>query len=126
VDSTQSGVDSITRSLALEWGADYDIRVNGIAPGTIGETPAMKKLAAEKMGKELRELMPLIKFGEKWDVAMAAIYLASNAGWKMRRSSLLFQPYLSQDQVPSISLSEGYVALPIVVFIASKVDKEVT
>ncbi|RWR88530.1 peroxisomal 2,4-dienoyl-CoA reductase [Cinnamomum micranthum f. kanehirae] len=30
----QAAVDSITRSLALEWGTDYDIRVNGICTRT--------------------------------------------------------------------------------------------
>jgi 2,4-dienoyl-CoA reductase [(3E)-enoyl-CoA-producing], peroxisomal len=73
-------VDSITRSLALEWGTDYDIRVNGIAPGPIHGTPGLRKLAPEEMGIGSRELMPLFKFGEKWDIAMAALYLASDAG----------------------------------------------
>lgn len=63
--------------MALEWGADYDIRVNGIAPGPIDDTAGMSKLAP----KETRELMPLYKLGEKWDIAMAALYLASDAGW---------------------------------------------
>lgn len=35
--SAKAGVDSITRSLALEWG-DFGIRVNGIAPGPIKDT----------------------------------------------------------------------------------------
>jgi len=73
-------VDSITRSLALEWGADYDIRVNGIAPGPIQDTPGMRKLAPEEMSKGRRETTPLFKLGEKWDIAMAALYLASDAG----------------------------------------------
>jgi peroxisomal 2,4-dienoyl-CoA reductase len=30
--AAKAGVDSITRSLASEWG-DFNIRVNGIAPG---------------------------------------------------------------------------------------------
>ena len=33
----QAAIDSITRSLALEWGY-YGIRVSGIAPGWIGDT----------------------------------------------------------------------------------------
>ncbi|KAK3143721.1 hypothetical protein QOZ80_4AG0304110 [Eleusine coracana subsp. coracana] len=80
VSAAKAGVDSITRSLALEWGTDYDIRVNGIAPGPIGDTPGLRKLAPEEMGKGSREMMPLFKFGEKWDIAMAALYLACDAG----------------------------------------------
>jgi len=40
----------------------------------------MRKLAPEEMSKEKRETMPLFKLGEKWDIAMAALYLASDAG----------------------------------------------
>ncbi|KAK8449615.1 hypothetical protein SEVIR_7G246900v4 [Setaria viridis] len=80
VSAAKAGVDSITRSLALEWGTDYDIRVNGIAPGPIQDTPGMRKLAPEEMSKGRREMTPLFKLGEKWDIAMAALYLGSDAG----------------------------------------------
>lgn len=76
----QAAVDSITRSLALEWGTDYDIRVNGIAPGPIADTTGMSKLVPEETNRKAREAMPLYKLGEKWDCAMAALYLASDAG----------------------------------------------
>ncbi|RWW62879.1 hypothetical protein BHE74_00029983 [Ensete ventricosum] len=75
-----AAVDSITRSLALEWGTDYDIRVNGIAPGPIADTPGMRKLAPGEMQSKSREYRPLYKLGERWDIAMAALYLASDAG----------------------------------------------
>ncbi|XP_008798217.1 peroxisomal 2,4-dienoyl-CoA reductase [Phoenix dactylifera] len=80
VSAAKAAVDSITRSLALEWGTDYDIRVNGIAPGPIEGTPGLRKLSPEEMKPKTREYMPLFKFGEKWDIAMAALYLASDAG----------------------------------------------
>jgi peroxisomal 2,4-dienoyl-CoA reductase len=75
----QAAVDSITRSLALEWGTDYNIRVNGIAPGPIEDTAGTSKLGPEEMMSS-RQHMPLFKLGEKWDIAMAALYLASDAG----------------------------------------------
>ncbi|RRT77980.1 hypothetical protein B296_00027745 [Ensete ventricosum] len=77
---SSAAVDSITRSLALEWGTDYDIRVNGIAPGPIADTPGMRKLAPGEMQSKSREYRPLYKLGERWDIAMAALYLASDAG----------------------------------------------
>ncbi|TVU15770.1 hypothetical protein EJB05_39308 [Eragrostis curvula] len=80
MSAAKAGVDSITRSLALEWGTDYDIRVNGIAPGPIKDTPGMRKLAPKEMNERFEELEPLFKYGDKWDIAMAAIYLASDAG----------------------------------------------
>lgn len=75
----QAAVDSITRSLALEWGTDYNIRVNGIAPGPIEDTAGASKLGPKEMMSS-RQHMPLFKLGEKWDIAMAALYLASDAG----------------------------------------------
>lgn len=70
----------MTRNLALEWGTDYDIRVNGIAPGPIGDTAGMSKLAPDEISNKSKDYMPLYKLGEKWDIAMAAVYLASDAG----------------------------------------------
>ena len=66
--------------MALEWGTDYDIRVNGIAPGPIKDTPGVSKLLPQEIISKAREEQPLYKFGEKWDIAMAALYLASDAG----------------------------------------------
>ncbi|XP_021901439.1 peroxisomal 2,4-dienoyl-CoA reductase [Carica papaya] len=80
VSAAKAAVDSITRSLALEWGSDYDIRVNGIAPGPIGDTPGMSKLAPKEIDGKARESMPLYNLGEKWDIAMSALYLVSDAG----------------------------------------------
>jgi len=80
VSAAKAAVDSITRSLALEWGTDYDIRVNSIAPGPIRGTPGMDKLAPEEIPNDARFKQPLYRMGEKWDIAMAAVYLASNAG----------------------------------------------
>ncbi|KAH7528082.1 peroxisomal 2,4-dienoyl-CoA reductase [(3E)-enoyl-CoA-producing] [Ziziphus jujuba] len=80
VSAAKAAVDATTRNLALEWGTDYDIRVNGIAPGPIGDTPGMSKLAPDEINNNARDYIPLYKLGEKWDIAMAALYLASDAG----------------------------------------------
>lgn len=66
--------------MALEWGTDYDIRVNGIAPGPIADTTGMRKLGPDEINSD-RVDMPLYKLGEKWDIAVAALYLTSEAGW---------------------------------------------
>lgn len=39
-------MDSLTRSLALEWGA-FGVRVNGIAPGPIGGTAGVRSIRAQ-------------------------------------------------------------------------------
>ncbi|GAB2209335.1 hypothetical protein Droror1_Dr00026545 [Drosera rotundifolia] len=89
VSAAKAAVDAITRNLALEWGTDYDIRVNGIAPGPIADTPGMSKLAPEEIESKHREIMPLYKFGERWDIAMAALYLASDAGKYVNGTTLV-------------------------------------
>ncbi|KNA25348.1 hypothetical protein SOVF_007420 [Spinacia oleracea] len=80
VSAAKAAVDATTRNLALEWGTDYDIRVNGIAPGPISDTPGMSKLVPEEITNKSMDHMTLYKLGEKWDIAMAAVYLASDAG----------------------------------------------
>lgn len=80
VSAAKAAVDATMRNLALEWGTDYNIRVNGIAPGPIGDTPGMSKLAPTEINSKARDYMPLYKLGDKWDIAMAALYLTSDAG----------------------------------------------
>lgn len=82
VSAAKAGVDSLTRSLALEWGGD-GIRVNGVAPGPIAGTAGMSKLMPGSSDEE-REAsaaaeIPLGRMGRKWDIAMGVLYLASPA-----------------------------------------------
>lgn len=77
--AAKAAVDSITRSLALEWGR-HKIRVNGIAPGPIEGTAGLSKLAPGKDGTDLAsETIPLGRLGKKWDIAMSVVFLASPA-----------------------------------------------
>jgi peroxisomal 2,4-dienoyl-CoA reductase len=76
----QAAVDSLTKNFALEWGTDYGIRCNCIAPGPIAGTPGMDKLNPEEAKVSAQKIIPLGRMGEKWEIAMAAIYLSCNAG----------------------------------------------
>lgn len=87
VSAAKAAIDSLTRSLALEWGTDYGIRVNGIAPGPIKDTPGMQKLAPEEAGDEHH--IKKDSWGEKWDIAMAAVFLASDAGRHINGATLV-------------------------------------
>ncbi|KAL4579636.1 hypothetical protein LXL04_015791 [Taraxacum kok-saghyz] len=89
VSAAKAAVDAITRNLALEWGTDYDIRVNGIAPGPISDTPGMRKLGPDEINSTIRDVQPLFKLGEKWDIAVAALYLASDAGKYVNGTTLI-------------------------------------
>ncbi|KAK9804870.1 hypothetical protein WJX72_009287 [[Myrmecia] bisecta] len=76
--AAKAAVDSITRSLALEWG-QFGVRVNGVAPGPIAGTAGMAKLAPgaeEAMEAEVARQIPVGRMGSKWDIAMACVFLA--------------------------------------------------
>lgn len=78
VCAAKAGIDALTLNLAVEWGKD-GIRVNGIAPGPIGDTEGMKRLAPGEAGEKLKKTIPLGRFGMTDDIGMAAVFLASSA-----------------------------------------------
>lgn len=77
--AAKSAVDSMTRTLALEWGID-GVRVNGIAPGPIADTPGMAKLAPGIDGKVVQDMIaegiPIGRLGRGFDIGMAAVFLS--------------------------------------------------
>ncbi|CEG49275.1 peroxisomal-dienoyl [Plasmopara halstedii] len=81
--AAKAAVDSITRSLALEWG-QFGIRVTGVAPGPIADTTGLVKLGGdmegEKMDKVLARSIPVGRIGTKTDIAAAVLYLVSPVG----------------------------------------------
>ncbi len=78
VSAAKAGVDALTLNLAAEWGKD-GIRVNGIAPGPIGDTEGMKRLAPGEAGEKLKRQIPLGRFGSVEDIGLAAVFLSSSA-----------------------------------------------
>jgi len=78
--AAKASVDSMTRSLALEWGK-YGIRTNGIAPGPIADTEGMARLSGneDKNLKEIGTSTPLKRLGSVVDIAETALFLASPA-----------------------------------------------
>lgn len=78
VSAAKAGVDALTLNLAAEWGHD-GIRVCGIAPGPIGDTEGMKRLAPGEAGEKLKKAIPLGRFGSLEDIGMAAVFLSSSA-----------------------------------------------
>jgi 2,4-dienoyl-CoA reductase [(3E)-enoyl-CoA-producing], peroxisomal len=78
--AAKAAVDSLTRSLALEWG-EYEIRVVGISPGPIKDTPGTTKLApgmsSEEVDGLIGEGIPLGRMGEAIEIGHAAVFLSS-------------------------------------------------
>jgi len=76
--AAKAGVDSLTRTLAVEWGP-YGIRVNGIAPGPIEGTEGVKRLTNEQSRESALKNCPLGRLGTTDDIANASLYLVSDA-----------------------------------------------
>jgi NAD(P)-dependent dehydrogenase (short-subunit alcohol dehydrogenase family) len=77
VCAAKAGIDQITRTLAIEWGA-HGVRVNAIAPGPIEGTEGMKRLASSPEAHQAwTESVPLKRFGTTQDIARAALWLCS-------------------------------------------------
>lgn len=78
--TSKGGVIALTRAMALSHARDH-VRVNCIVPG-----PVFTPMVAERITKEVRERRRLATAlqteGTAWDVAWAAVYLASDeARW---------------------------------------------
>jgi peroxisomal 2,4-dienoyl-CoA reductase len=77
--AAKAAVDSVTRTLALEWGP-LGVRVNAIAPGPIAGTEGMERLAPPgEFREKLVAQIPLRRFGAIDEIAQVAVFLASDA-----------------------------------------------
>jgi peroxisomal 2,4-dienoyl-CoA reductase len=76
--AAKAGVDALTRNLAVEWGPA--IRSVAIAPGPIGDTEGMKRLAPGDFGERMKARVPLRRFGTIDEIANTAVFLRSSAG----------------------------------------------
>ncbi|CAM3965787.1 SDR family oxidoreductase [Shewanella aquimarina] len=77
VSAAKAGVDMLTKSLALEWGAE-GIRVNSIVPGPISGTEGFNRLApSEALQAAVAQSVPLKRNGSTDDIANAVMFIAS-------------------------------------------------
>ena len=75
VAAAKMGVDSLTRSCAVEWGPK-GIRVNGVAPGSIEDTEGRARFDQISDGSSGS---PLGRHGTRQDIANAVLFLVSDA-----------------------------------------------
>jgi 3-oxoacyl-[acyl-carrier protein] reductase len=74
--TAKGGVSTLTKGLAKEL-AQYNIRVNAIAPGVI-TTPFHDQYSTTEMREKMITQVPLGREGKPEEIAGAALYLASD------------------------------------------------
>lgn len=75
VCAAKAGVDMLTRTLAIEWGAE-GIRVNGVMPGAVDETEGMARLAPTQSDRDrLARRIPLGRLGSRDEIAETVLFL---------------------------------------------------
>lgn len=79
VCAAKAGIDMLMRVLAMEWGG-AGVRLNSIAPGPIGDTEGMRRLASnEEARAAVERAIPLGRWGTKDEIADVALFLSSPA-----------------------------------------------
>lgn len=80
--SSKGSVEMITKGAALEL-AEYDIRVNAVAPGFtatgLGEESADDRIERVEKNEEIPKPVPLGRIGHPDDIAAGVLFLASDA-----------------------------------------------
>lgn len=76
--AAKAGVMSLTRTLAIEWGTQYGIRVNAIAPGAIERTGGADRLwESEAAAQRTLDSIPLKRLGKPEEIAELAAFIMS-------------------------------------------------
>lgn len=81
--TSKAGVNALTQHIAIE-NAAYGIRANAILPGLMDTPMAINRRSQERgvspdlIREERNQLVPLKRMGSAWDVANAAVFLASS------------------------------------------------
>lgn len=80
--ASKAGVHALTRTIAVQYAAQ-GIRANAVMPGLIDTPMAMEGISTalgidkETLRRARESAVPMQRMGEAWDVAYAALYLAS-------------------------------------------------
>jgi NAD(P)-dependent dehydrogenase (short-subunit alcohol dehydrogenase family) len=86
--AAKAGIAKLTRDLALEW-AGSGVRVNAVAPGPIGDTEGMRRLAPGDAEAMVKRRVPLGRYGTIDEVCDAVLFLVSRAGAYVTGATIL-------------------------------------
>jgi len=104
--AAKAGIDSLTRTLAAEWGR-YAIRVNGVAPGPTDGTEGVRRLTSDASLGAAIEKCPLRRLTSIDDVSNAVVFLCSSAASFVTGVTLVVDGglWLHSDRIASSLLS---------------------
>ena len=88
---SKAGIVAMTKSLAAEWGS-AGIRLNAVGPGPFPTEGAWERLSPPGMDleEEMRERIPLRRFGEPEELANLAVFLLSDLSSYMNGAFLTY------------------------------------
>ena len=79
VSAAKAGIDAFMRTCANEWGP-MGIRANCVAPGPIGDTEGMRRLApTPELAQKVKNRVPMRRYGEIVEIADTCLFLVSDA-----------------------------------------------
>ena len=78
VAAAKTGVNSLTRTCAVEWGPK-GIRANAVAPGAVADTEGLSRFASVSQGDGDGSPAPVGRTGTKRDIANTVLFLVSEA-----------------------------------------------
>ena len=78
VAAAKTGVNSLTRTCAVEWGP-FGIRVNAVAPGSIGGTEGVRRFAAAVRAGDDSPTNPVGLMGHGFDIAYCVMFLCTES-----------------------------------------------
>ncbi|MFO1037000.1 MAG: D-threitol dehydrogenase [Geminicoccaceae bacterium] len=85
--ASKAGLLGMTKVLALEWGP-HGITTNAILP-TVVATDLGRKVWAGEVGEAFKQKVPTRRFAEPVEIALAALYLASDAAGMVNGTDLV-------------------------------------
>ncbi len=85
--TSKAGLLGMTKVLALEW-APHGITVNAISP-TVVETELGRKAWAGEVGEAMKRKIPVGRFAQPEEIALAALFLASGGAGMITGANLV-------------------------------------
>ena len=93
VSVAKAGVDALSHSTAIEFGP-RGITSNVIAPGPIAGTEGMERLARKEGNQQVKNRVPLGRYGTVKEIADATVFLFGDTGNFVSGQTLVGEFYL--------------------------------